>query len=115
MLAVAELLGLAQLMGLAEAQTTFIDYEAMTEPTRQRARFLYSMFIQVLSGRAMSVLRLVPRYNGFEAWRQLVREYEPDSPLRLAAMLRSLMAPKFGDNFRAQWMTWERQVAEYDR
>eukprot|EP00972_Heterocapsa_arctica_P073913 10912407-Heterocapsa_arctica.AAC.1 len=60
MLAVAELLGLAQLMELAEAQATFIDYETMSEPIRQRARFLYSMFIQVLSGRALNVLRLVP-------------------------------------------------------
>eukprot|EP00972_Heterocapsa_arctica_P079488 11714786-Heterocapsa_arctica.AAC.1 len=88
----------------------------MREDVRQKARFLYSVFVQVLSGRALNVLRLVPRYNGFEAWRQLVREYEPDSPLRHAAMLRSLMQPKFGDaDFRTQWMTWERQVAEYDR
>eukprot|EP00972_Heterocapsa_arctica_P046529 6866582-Heterocapsa_arctica.AAC.1 len=74
-------------MEQAEVHSTPISYSAMDESLQQRARFLYSMFVQILSGRALNVLRLVQQHNGFEAYRQLVREYEPDSPLRVAAML----------------------------
>eukprot|EP00972_Heterocapsa_arctica_P082059 12094655-Heterocapsa_arctica.AAC.1 len=74
------------------------------------------MFVQVLRGRALTLLRIVPKSNEFEAWRMLVREYEPETPLRYAAMLRALMKPVFTEGgFREEWMAWERQVQEYDR
>eukprot|EP00972_Heterocapsa_arctica_P009297 1368746-Heterocapsa_arctica.AAC.1 len=53
------------------------------------------MFVQVLGGRALTLLRLVPKSNG---------------------LLRALMKPVFTEGgFREEWMAWERQVQEYDR
>ena len=113
---VCDLLGLGVLMEQAQIYPTVISYGAMDDALQQRARFLYSMFVQILSGRALGVLRLVQQHNGFEAWRQLVLEYEPDSPIRVAAMLRALMSPHFTDsNFRVEWMQWEQKVSEYDK
>eukprot|EP00972_Heterocapsa_arctica_P037628 5538367-Heterocapsa_arctica.AAC.1 len=68
-------------MELAEAQPVPIDENVMKPEVRRKSKFLYSLFIQVLGGRALTLLRLVPKSNGFEAWRMLVREYEPETPL----------------------------------
>eukprot|EP00972_Heterocapsa_arctica_P113847 16439430-Heterocapsa_arctica.AAC.1 len=69
-------------MELAEAQPLPIDENfMMPEVKRKKSKFVYSLFIQVLGGRALTLLRLVPKSNGFEAWRMLVREYEPETPL----------------------------------
>eukprot|EP00972_Heterocapsa_arctica_P113798 16439165-Heterocapsa_arctica.AAC.1 len=65
----------------------------MTAENKRKSKFLYGIFVQVLSGRALNLLKLTPMNNGFEAWRRLVKEYEPDTPLHYAAMLRALMKP----------------------
>eukprot|EP00972_Heterocapsa_arctica_P063461 9364099-Heterocapsa_arctica.AAC.1 len=60
----------------------------MTVENKRKSKFLYGISVQVLSGRALNLLKLTLLNNGFESWRRLVKEYEPDTPLRYAAMLR---------------------------
>eukprot|EP00972_Heterocapsa_arctica_P003512 522453-Heterocapsa_arctica.AAC.1 len=45
----------------------------MMPEVKRKSKFLYSVFIQVLGGRALTLLRLVPKSNGFEPWRMLVQ------------------------------------------
>eukprot|EP00972_Heterocapsa_arctica_P009223 1359857-Heterocapsa_arctica.AAC.1 len=80
-------------MRIAEKHPTPIGLDGTSRESQQNSRLLYGILVQVLNGRALSILKLVPPGGGFEAWRRLVAEYEPETPLRHAAMLRALVKP----------------------
>eukprot|EP00972_Heterocapsa_arctica_P090540 13359408-Heterocapsa_arctica.AAC.1 len=42
-----------------------------------KGRMLYSLLVSLVSGRALGIVRQVAEGHGLEAWRCLVREYEP--------------------------------------
>eukprot|EP00972_Heterocapsa_arctica_P028137 4140001-Heterocapsa_arctica.AAC.1 len=64
-------------MRAAERHPGIIDQDAMSPTLKQKSRLLYGTLIQVLSGRALTILKISPPGNGFECWRRLVAEYQP--------------------------------------
>ena len=73
------------------------------------------MLVQTCSGRALSLLRLVPNKNGLEGWRQLMAEYEPSTASRATAMLAALLTPVWGQKpFLDELLDWERSIENYE-
>ena len=65
----------------------------MNPETVKVAKTVYHVLVLHLGGRALATVRLSERFNGIEAWRSLVREYESrSSAARQAAMLAGLLA-----------------------
>ena len=110
------LLGLADLLELASQRREPIEMTEMTPDMMSKARFLYSLLVQVSSGKAIAIVRLAPMQNGFEAWRQLQAEYSPVEPSRAVAMPAGLLNPRWDPArpFMEQLLIWERQVLAYD-
>ena len=54
--------------------------------------------------------------NGFEIWRQLVREYEPRAANRNLAVLRNLLNWKFDEaGYEVSWLKFEQAIEEYKK
>eukprot|EP00971_Amphidinium_carterae_P212265 4212598-Amphidinium_carterae.1 len=62
---------------------------------------LYAVLAQVLSGRFLSVLRLIAQQHGLRAWKELKQEFEPQSGNRSAALLRAILNPQ---------VTWQKEL-----
>lgn len=82
---------------------------------RLQAKALYHLLIQVVRNKALTVIRLVEKYNGFLAWRHLKHEYEASVGARFTAMLCSILTPGWRPDigFDQQLMNWERFIHEY--
>lgn len=54
--------------------------------------------------------------SGLQAWKWLVREYEPKAAMRFSAMLTNLLKPRWDatKDFVPQWLESERRVAHYE-
>ena len=67
-------------------------------------------------GRSLRLLRTVDQANGFEAWRVIVREWEPRVLSRRLAVLRRLLHPIFGteDVFMDSLLDWEADVRRFE-
>ena len=89
----------------------------MDSPQVVRARQLYSILVGSLKGKPLRILKGVSNRNGFEAWRQLLAQYQtsntspiyfsafcPDEFSRLSTRLR---------RFLEQIQGFERLKAEY--
>ena len=85
------LLGMSDLIEAAARERMPILIESMTSAVLARSRFLYSLLVQICSGRALAIIRLVTSQKGFEAWRQLEAEFAPVEPSRAVAMLAGLL------------------------
>eukprot|EP00972_Heterocapsa_arctica_P087955 12969572-Heterocapsa_arctica.AAC.1 len=68
-------------MKAAERHPVIIDQTTMASTLKQKSRLLYGILVQILGGRALTILKTSPSGNGFETWRQLVAEYQPVTPL----------------------------------
>ena len=91
-----------------------ITIQEMSAYCRVRAR-LHAILAQILTGRALAILRLVERSNGLEAWRRLCTEHAPASLVRYTAMLASLLRPTLRPaSFVEDWLAWELCVAKYE-
>ena len=79
---------------------------------------LYHMLVMLCSqGRAVTIMMNVERHNGYEAWRRLKQEYEPNLPGRWATMLSSLISPSWtsdGMRWREEFQQWEVDLARYE-
>ena len=62
----------------------------------------------------MQVVRRVPEGFGFEAWKQLCREFEPRLPSRFQGMLQALLAPTRVDDPVQTIFLWESRVKVYE-
>ena len=94
MLAVCELLELADLMRRAETYPQEIRLDETEPEVRRRSAVLYSILVQTCTNKALSIVRLVRQGNGFEAWRRMCREFAPRTATRHAAMLTGVLTPK---------------------
>ena len=56
---------------------------------------LYFILAQTVGGRALQMLRALPGHNGLEAWRQMVKHYEPKNPIRAVGLLQQILSPAF--------------------
>ena len=114
-MAMLDLLEMGDMAVAAAGLNREITIQEMTTYYRVRARLLYAILVQTLSGRALAILRLVERSNGLEAWRRLCAEYAPASPVRYTAMLASLLKPTLRPaSFVEDWLAWELRVAKYE-
>ena len=92
--AVAELLGLGRNLAEAQRWPVKIQMEILRPDMREKGVFLFNLLVQVCSGKALAILKLIQPGNGFEGWRALCKEFEPVSSMRCAAMLAGLLTPK---------------------
>ena len=66
---------------------------SMTEVERRLSKPLFDVLALTCRGKALQVVRRVPEGFGFEAWKQLCREFEPRLPSRFQGVLQALLSP----------------------
>ena len=118
-LATMELLQLGWYLRQIETMQAPINFEDLTPEEKGLSRLLYSILVYAVGGapRARSLLRLTRESNGFETWRQLLREYEPQETARHAAMLAGLLRPRWTgrtSGFMEELRDWELAVLRYE-
>ena len=85
---------------------------------KQRSVKLYAVLGSYLKNRPLKVLRNVTTSDGYEVWRKLHRELEPNSRSRSLAMAQALVgfpAMSKGASFMDYVLTFEKLVNEYER
>ena len=119
--AYADLTGVGNYLEAAEAETDFISNGRMTEDPLAASTTLYALLVTKTDGKALSLVTLVPRRHGLEAWRVLKGEYEGRGGNRVAALLRGVLNPKArwekmhaeGKDIFDMLTAWEKDVAQY--
>ena len=75
------------------------------------------MLSQLLNKAPLQVLMGINDNNGYEAWRTLKRDYEPDSGSRHVAMLSNILRPSFEGTLPEFWeklRRWHNDVETYE-
>eukprot|EP00442_Polarella_glacialis_P050395 CAMPEP_0115162470 /NCGR_PEP_ID=MMETSP0227-20121206/71976_1 /TAXON_ID=89957 /ORGANISM="Polarella glacialis, Strain CCMP 1383" /LENGTH=160 /DNA_ID=CAMNT_0002574677 /DNA_START=443 /DNA_END=921 /DNA_ORIENTATION=+ len=92
----ATLLGFDQLLDQA-SKIGFdgLDVDLFTEEDHAKSRFVHAILVQLCSGKALSLVKLTPKTNGFDAWSALVHEYEPELVSRYCALLAAILTPEW--------------------
>ena len=70
-----------------------VDNTIMTEVERRLSTQLFHVLALTCRGKALQMVRRVPKGFGFEAWKQLCRGFEPRLPSRFQGMLQALLSP----------------------
>ncbi len=70
---------------------TPIDLSTMDTAQQERSKQLYSILIGLLHGKPLRILKGVSGRSGFEAWRQLLAQYQPRTRARSISILSALM------------------------
>ena len=91
-----------------------VDNTSMTKGRRRLSIKLFHVFALTCRGKALQVVRRVPEGFGFEAWKQLCREFEPRLPSRFQGMLQALFAPTRVDAPVQSFCQWESRVKVYE-
>ena len=111
----------AVLLGFREAmrevlEVTAEQVEAVTLKWVGETEVLHALLTQLVSGRALLILRHDECRCGLTGWRNLVLEYEPESVARTTAMLSAVLQPPWVGqrDFWDQLMEWETQVRRYE-
>ena len=96
---------------------TPVDMSTMDLGQQERSKQLYSILIGSLRGRPLRILKGVAGRNGFEAWRQLLSQYQPRTRARSISMLSALNFPQFNKSqtIIEQIQGFERLRNEYRR
>ena len=90
--------------------------EAMKQLGRTLYAILTSLFVDC-RGKPLNMARMLPTRNGWELWRQLVKEYEPRNETRGLGLLDEILNPDFkGDmsTFEAKLSAWETRIVFYE-
>ena len=87
-----------------------------TAVDRARDKLLYSLLVQICSGRALAIVRRAGGSFGLKSWLLLLQEYEPKIATRLASVLAGLLTPHWNsaEPWYQQLIDWERQVETYE-
>ena len=91
-----------------------VDNTSMTEGERRLSIQLFYVLALTCRGKALQVVRRVPEGFGFEAWKQLCREFEPCLPSRFQGMLQALLAQTRVDDPVHTIYQWESRVKVYE-
>ena len=112
--ATATMMGLDEMMDRAAVNG---DIE-LSAAEQLMSRLLYALLVQLVQGRALALVRLVPRHHGVKAWNALVQEYEPNLAARFCAQLSAILVPDWKNrddaDFTELLLKWERSVNEYE-
>ena len=90
------------------------DNTSMTEVERRLSIQLFYVLALTCRGKALQVARQVPERFGFEAWKQLCREFEPCLPSRSQGMLQALLSPTSLDDPVQTIYQWESRVKVHE-
>lgn len=94
-----------------------IDFSDLSAEAQYKARVLFAILVQQVTGKALSIAKLVDSENGFEAWRRICSEYDPESNVRSSKMLVSILRPNFADDlegFSKGLLDWEFSVKKWE-
>jgi len=86
---------------------------------QRRAVTLYAILASLLQGKDLSICRTERKTrNGYEVWRKITRDREPDSDSRKLAILTEVMDAKELDgatvaNFEQRLLSWEELITMY--
>ena len=112
--ATATMMGLDEMMDRAAVNG---DIE-LSAAEQLMSRLVYALLVQLVQGRALALVRLVPRHHGVKAWNALVQEYEPNLAARFCAQLSAILVPDWKNrddaDFTELLLKWERSVNEYE-
>ena len=88
-----------------------------TDEMRERAKKLYAYLVSFLKGRPLRVVRAILDGDGFRAWQQLCREFQPQTIQRELGLIQALVAyPVFEKGkIMESVMKYERLVSDYER
>ena len=90
-----------------------VDNTSMTEVERRLSIQLFHVLALTCRGKALQVVRRVPEGFGFEAWKQLCREFEPRLLSRFRGMLQALLSPTKMKDLVQTIYQWESRVKVY--
>ena len=76
-------------MEQSAAHPTPVSMTALPTRKQEFSKTLFFLLVQLLEGRALAILKMIKDQNGMEAWRQLVKFYEPTAPLRVCLLYTS--------------------------
>ena len=92
-----------------------IPLSAMTERDRAYSKLLFNILLHVTGGKALSLVRLGERNNGFAAWQRIYQAYEPDEGIRKMSMLSAILTPSWEQgSFWEHLLRWERAINRYE-
>ena len=86
-----------------------------TEAERRLSVQLFYVLALTCKGKSLQVVRRVPEGFGFEAWKQLCREFEPRLPSRFQGMLQALLSPTRTDDPVQTKNQWESRVIVFEQ
>ena len=95
--ACADLAKMGAHLDVAAEQTSFITHDGQDANSVARSKTVHALIITKCEGNALSLVSLVPRRSGLEAWRVLKEGYEGKGGHRTTALLRGTLNP------RARW------------
>ena len=102
---------------LAESIPAPIAYGDLNATKQGRSRMVFYVLSQLLNKAPLQVLMGISDNNGYEAWRSLKRDYEPDSGSRHVAMLSNVLRPTFEGTLPEFWeklRRWHNDVETYE-
>ena len=108
---------LDEIVDMVKVTTTATEAHQLDVEHTEKSKILYGILCQCCEGRALTLLKLVGRGCGIEAWRLLLVEYEPRASVRIAQMLSGILQPKFSNNlqsFQLELTQWKIMVAKYE-
>jgi hypothetical protein len=90
---------------------TEIPFSDMGGRQQEGAVLLYGLLAQLLGGRALRQLMVVPDRNGLEAWRRLRNHYEPRIGARYVGALQNILAFRFDGDLSSKISEWEQVIS----
>ena len=103
-------------MDEAAATISDVSEKRLTAKQQAMSRVLYLLLMQNCP-LGFSCLRVLPRGEGFRAWQELCRKFEPKHPGRYAQQLTDLLNPAWATtagSFMDKLRRWQFEVREYE-
>ena len=91
------------------------DIEVMELEYPAKSKIVYALLRGACGIIPRAKMAGVPRGNGFAAWSQILKEFEPRGAAGRLKEITRLLDPQWAQqDFLAEWRLWEKQVAEFE-
>lgn len=102
------------------------EFEGREEPTDHIRKFnltqnqfstnMYKRLIALTTGTAFQIMESVPHFNGIEAWRLMIFQYDPKTDARLTYLVLSIIGHKIkGEDVQVGLVLWKAQLLALER
>ena len=111
------LMSFVQLDGLLERipKLSSSDVEVLELEHQTASKLVYCLLYSLCDAVPKTIVRTVARNNGWSAWANLCRTYEPRGSAGRLHKLVELLHPTWTPaSFMVDWMTWEQDLARYE-